>query len=645
MRKIISFTIICTLVFICSCKDYLDVVPDNIATLDHSFNDRVGAERFLANCYSYLPNFGGAGSDPAILGSDEFWLHENESFYSQYYSMYGIDLKKNLQNVTDPLFNYWSSGNGGSKLFTGLRDCNIFLEKIGEVGDELSDADRTTWIAEVKFIKAYLHYYLLKLYGPIPLIKENLPISASVEEVQVYREPFDDCIDYIVALIDEAVPDLPLIVNSTATELGRITQPIALAVKAEVLVTAASPLFNGNADYTNVIDNQGRKLFNAEYDKEKWNRAMIACKNAIDTCLLGGHRFYSYRNPIYALSDTTQLLMTLRTVVTDKWNSELIWANSRNVVNVLERMAIPFFDKTQLSATNVSSNLAPTLNMAELFYTNNGVPIAEDNTYDYEGRYELTIAQSDHRYYISTGFQTPKLHLNREPRFYANLGFDGGIWYGNGRYNDVGVGASTTQPWVLLMKKGQTSGNTSNLKYSITGYYPKKLLHCETIHNPTTGGSPQQVRTTFPIIRLSDLYLLYAEAMNEYYEQPTAEVWEYVDIIRAKAGLRGVKESWTDYSINPGKPETKAGMREIIRQERLIELAFEGKRYWDLRRWKLAHTYYNQAVKGWNTDGAGNDFYIPKVLWTYTFGTKNYLWPIAETTLRADQNLVQNPYW
>jgi len=86
-------------------------------------------------------------------------------------------------------------------------------------------------------------------------------------------------------------------------------------------------------------------------------------------------------------------------------------------------------------------------------------------------------------------------------------------------------------------------------------------------------------------------------------------------------------------------------MREIIQQERLIELAFEGKRFWDLRRWKLAYTYFNQAAKGWNTEGTGVDFYIPKVLWTYTFGTKNYLWPIPEITLRADQNLVQNPYW
>lgn len=645
MRRIIFITILLFSVLCYSCKDYLDVVPDNIATLDHSFRDRVGAERFLANCYSYLPNFGGVSSDPAMLGSDEFWLHENESFYGQYYSFYGINLKKNLQNVTNPLFNYWSSGNGGVKLFNGIRDCNIFLEKIGKVGDELSDADRITWIAEVKFLKAYYHYYLLKLYGPIPLIKENLPISASVTEVQVFRDPFDDCVKYIVKLIDEAVPDLPPAVNSTATELGHITQPIALSIKAEVLVMAASPLFNGNADYANVIDNKGRKLFNPEYDKEKWNKAMVACKNALDTSLLAGHSFYTYRNPIYLLSETTQQLMSLRTVVTDKWNTELIWANSRDVVNVLERMAMPFFESTQLSATNVAANLAPTLNMAELFYSKNGVPIEEDNTFDYAGKYELTAAPADHKFYIATGFLTPKLHLNREPRFYANLGFDGGVWYGNGRYNDVGVGATTTQPWVLLMKKGQTSGNTSNLKYSITGYYPKKLIHCETIHNPTTGGSPQQVRTTFPIIRLSDLYLLYAEAMNEYYDQPTPEVYEYVDAIRAKAGLKGVKESWANYSVNPEKPNTKAGMREIIQRERLIEFAFEGKRFWDLRRWKLAHTYYNQVAKGWNTDGTGVDFYIPKVLWTYTYGTKNYLWPIAETTLRADPNLVQNPYW
>lgn len=628
-----------------SCSEYLNVVPDNVPTLDHSFRDRVGAERFLATCYSYLPNFGGSGSDPAFLGSDEYWNHENESFYGQYISFYGIYLKKNQQNVNTPIYNYWSGGNGGTKLFTAIRDCNYFLEKIGQVGEELSDMDRTTWMAEVKVLKAFYHYYLMKMYGPIPLIKENLPISASVEEVQVYRDPFDECVDYLVQLIDEAVPDLPLAVNSMATELGHITQPVALAVKAELLVLAASPLFNGNPDYTNVKDNKGRNIFSPTYDKEKWGRAAIACKNAIDTSLMANHSFYSFNMPAYPLSDTTRLLMSLRHVFTDKWNPELIWANSRNVFSVIERLVIPFFSSSQLSATGVSSNLAPTLNVAEQFYSNNGVPIEEDNTFDYAGRYDLVIAPADHKYYIQTGFQVPKVHTNREPRFYANLGFDGGVWYGNGRFNDVGKGDASTQPWVLLMKKGQVSGNTSNLKYSITGYYPKKLLHFETVHNPTTGGSPIHVRTTYPIIRLTDLYLLYAEALNEYNDQPVPEVYEYIDIVREKAGLKGVQESWANYSVNPLKPSTKEGMREIIQRERLNELAFEGKRFWDLRRWKLAHIYYNTAAKGWNAEGSGTDFYIPKILYTYTFGTKNYLWPIGETTLRADPNLVQNPYW
>ena len=628
-----------------SCKDYLDVVPDNVPTIDNSFTDKVGAEKFLSTCYSYLPNFGSANSDPAMLGSDEYWLDENESFYTQYYSLNGIYLKKDLQNTDNPIFNFWVGQNGANKLYSGIRDCNTFLEKIVEVGADLSEEDRIRWIAEVKFLKAYYHYYLLRLFGPIPLVKQNLPISASIDEVQVYRDPFDDCVNYITELIDEAVPDLPMIVSNRTTELGHITRPIALSIKAKILVTAASPLFNGNSDYDNLKDNTGRNLFNPVYDKQKWEKAMVACKNAIDTCLSANIYFYKFDYPMYSLSDSTLLLMSLRHVVADKWNSELIWANSRNVLDQLTRMSLPFFDSSQLSTGLVTSNLAPTLNMAELFYTNHGVPIDEDKSFDYTDRYNLTTTPDNQKYYVLPGFRAPILHLNREPRFYANLGFDGGIWFGNGRYNDVGVGTSNTQSWVLHMKKGEASGNTSNLKYSITGYYPKKLSHFESVHPSTQGSGLVLVRTTFPIMRLSDLYLLYAEALNEYNDQPTPEVYKYIDIIRAKAGLEGVKESWTEYSKNTTKPDTKEGMRSIIQQERLIELAFEGKRFWDLRRWKLAYFYYNQPVKAWNTNGKTDDFYIPKILYNYTFGTKNYLWPIKESTLRSDINLVQNPYW
>src|SRR3546814_20568503 len=83
----------------------------------------------------------------------------------------------------------------------------------------------------------------MKLYGPIPVIRENLPVTAPAADVRVMREPIDDVVAYIVGLLDEAVVDLPAEISDGLTGLGRITQPIALSLKAKVLVTAASPLF------------------------------------------------------------------------------------------------------------------------------------------------------------------------------------------------------------------------------------------------------------------------------------------------------------------------------------------------------------------------------------------------------------------
>lgn len=95
------------------------------------------------------------------------------------------------------------------------------------------------------------------MYGPIPIVDKNLPISASTDEIMVFREPVDKVVDYINGLIDEAVTDLPVEIQTVLTEQGRITKPIALAVKAQLAVTAASPLFNGNSDYASMIDSRG----------------------------------------------------------------------------------------------------------------------------------------------------------------------------------------------------------------------------------------------------------------------------------------------------------------------------------------------------------------------------------------------------
>lgn len=638
--KFIIFTILCTFVY--SCADFLDVVPDNVPTLEHAFLDRTSTEKYLATCYTYLPYLGRPADDPAILGSDEWWAIEDDYFSGTSGNFGGLKLKKGEQNTNNPYFNYWDGLNNGRAFFRALRDCNVFLENVLNVGGDLSDEEAKRWAAEVKVLKAYYHFYLLRMYGPIPLQKESLPVSTGIQDVRIYRDPFDECVDYIVSLLDEAVPDLPLRILNVSSELGRITQPIALALKAKVLVLAASPLFNGNPDYSNVVDNRGIELFSSEYDQTKWERAATACKNAIDTCLLAGHDLYEFTK-LSNISDTTKLLLTIRQSVTEKWNKEIVWTGAHLTMNAYYSATIPYFTVEQALWIRTSPYMYPTLKMAELFYTKNGVPIDEDVDFDYAQRYNVSPAPADHKYYISSGYETANLNINREPRFYANLAFDGAVWFGNGRYRDIGDGNVNEQSWIIQTKRGQPQGKISSIRYSVSGYWVKKTSHFETVVTPS---SHVVVRSTFPIVRLADLYLLYAEALNESLDTPNEEVYKSIDIVRKRAGLDGVRESWQNYSRYPTKPLTKEGLREIIQQERMIELAFEGKRYWDIRRWKTAHIWLNQPIQGLNADGTTtSEFNVVRTIYVPSFSTKDYLAPIREHNLRTNPNLVQNPYW
>lgn len=643
MRKIRYALIIFLLVVTHSCDSFLDVVPDNVATLDHAFLDRTSAEKYLATCYTYFPELGTPSGDPAILGSDEWWAIEDDYYNSTSGNYYGLKLKKKEQNANSPMLNFWDGLNNGKAMYRAIRDCNVFLENIFSVGGDLSEEEAKRWAAEVKVLKAYYHYYLLRMYGPIPLQKESLPVSTGIDDVRIYRDPFDDCVDYLVQLLDEATPDLPLQIVNTSSELGRITQPIALALKAELLVTAASPLFNGNSDFENMVDNRGIYLFKSEYDQTKWQRAAVACKNAIDTCLLAGHALYEFTK-YTNISDSTKRLMSLRHVVTDQWNKEIIWTEAKLTMASYQRSTTPLFFSEQFTWMPTDPFMCPTLRMAELFYSNNGVPIDEDNQFNYTERFNTSSAPADHKYFIQSGYQTANLNINRETRFYANLAFDGAIWFGNGRYKDVGKGLASEQSWVFKTKKGEPQGKNSNLRYSLTGYWVRRTSHFESVS--TSSSSNVIVRSTFPVIRLADLYLLYAEALNESLDAPTAEVYQYIDLVRERAGLNGVLESWQNHSKYPSKPSNKEGMREIIQQERMIELAFEGKRFWDIRRWKTAYTWLNQPIKGLNSDGTtAQEFNTVRTLYSPEFATKDYLAPIREYNLRVNTNLLQNPYW
>src|SRR3546814_5940004 len=167
------------------------------------------------------------------------------------------------------------------------------------------------------------------------------------------------------------------------------------------------------------------------------------------------------------------------------------------------------------------------------------------------------------------------LHFDREPRFYADLGFDGGRWYGQGNYDD------DDNLYIDAKFGGAAAGGIYD--YSVTGYWPKKLVNYQ---NAATPDDYDIQAYPWPVLRLADLYLLAAEAINEA-SGPSGEVYELINEVRSRAGLGTVESSWNNYSTRPSKYTTANGLREIIQQERLIELAFEGHRYWDIRRWKI----------------------------------------------------------
>ncbi|MDR2383226.1 MAG: RagB/SusD family nutrient uptake outer membrane protein [Prevotellaceae bacterium] len=652
MKKLKKLWFIASIALITGCAGYLDVIPDNVATMEHAFSNRAVTERFLFGCYNYLPNPSAIWDSPALLGGDELWWN-----IDAYNSESAILLAQGFQNRNNPYHNYWDGENGGKNIFIGIRDCNIFLENV-HLPYDIEDYERSQWAAEAKVLKAYFHFFLLQLYGPIPIVRENLPVDALVEEVRTFREPVDEVIDYIVTLLDEAMPDLlPNVIYTGIMDAGRITQPIAAAIKAKALVWAASPLFNGTEDTPplfSLVDKRGTELFPQTYQAEKWTRAATAIKEAIDICREMGHQLFEYNRPAAlgaVMSDATLLKYTLRGAVTDKFNTEIVWPDTHNT-NPLQQIMIPNINGYSTSILPISE-IGPTLKIAEEYYTKNGIPTDEDPEWiewlggNYEYRYQTLqsstnsggidgAALSDyHRYYIKNNETTAKLHFYREPRFYAHVGFDRGIWEANGNAESVEL--------YLQARSGEEHGVTGTIRHTTCGYHTKKMVNLETFKSGSTY-TPQ--RYPFPLIRLADLYLLYAEALNESKTKPDTEVYQWIDSIRRRAGLEGVVNSWKKSSV-PNKPTTKEGMREIIKRERMIELAYEGQRFWDLRRWTDAERYMNEPVRGWYYNGNNVEtYYQVTTYWDQRiFRTRDYLWPLKLNTLIVNTNLIQNPGW
>lgn len=647
MKNIKTLIAACLCVPMLGSCEFLDIIPDNVPTVESVFNDMNSAKQYLYTCYSFMPGHRHVGENPGFAYGGEFVVNVDNWIFTP--SGAPRTLFETGNNATNPLIDYWTRTKN---MFAAIRVCNYFLENVENIPN-LPEAERNRWRDEVIFLKAYYHWWLFQIYGPIPITDVNLGYTEE-EDLEVYRNTKDECAEYIVGLLDKAIEGGGLpdnIVGAEVAELGRITKGIAMAVKAKVMVTLASDFFNGNRDYESMTDNRGVQLFSSEYDKQRWVDAAKACKEAIDFLgAQGVNELYHFEAPSGTVTnDSIDYALQPAMILAGKlpMNNEIIWSQAEGSPGIYGDEQHRYGFPEYLYTGNISSPvekyvgyemcgaLGVSLDMAELFYTSHGVPITEDKTYFPEDEWYAAdpdyMTRTDHRYYIKEGYQTNNLNLNRESRYYGSIGFRGSTLFGYGR--------ADKEDMYYFYPKNTSRANS-------TGMIARKWI-------PYTSTIPtgQIDFYHWPIMRLADLYLLYAEALNECAEDgaaPDPEVYTYINKVRERAGLPTVEEAWTNYSEYPTKYQTKEGMRQIIRQERRIELAFEGHSWFDLRRWKMMEGLFNASnMRGYNVKYDDNVEYItsPTVIHTTKYEMKSNLWPIKEVELNRNLNLVQNLGW
>jgi hypothetical protein len=560
------------------------------------------------------------------------------------------------QNADNVLLNIWDGGTGVKSLYEGIRSANIFLEYIDLVED-MTPNEIADWKAQVKFLKAYYHFLLVRQYGPIVIMDKSVPLDAVSEDLFLRRSKVEDCFNFIIQLMDEAIPDLRE--RATLTNLGQVDRIAALAIKARVMLFRASPFFNGNEKYyKDFFDHNGQPFFPLDEKPEKWNDALDAVNEAITLCETNGLGMYEYDKNSYSYDredvalngNAMKTLYDLRMLIVDPWNKELIWGQTytQSRADLLAstsniRLPVGYGDGVTGNSSFSEQYMGASYRMLERYYTKNGLPLSDDLTFDPYSKLEIitTPGLEEPEYQPLRGFLQPgvevvKLYLDREPRFYANLGITGGYW----RSHTVKIFTS-----MLYGVEGGFDTNFSN-NFLCTGIGVQKFVHPES----TSGAWPRVIRFPYPIIRMADLYLMKAEILNEL-DATKSEVYAEINKIRRRAGIPDVEVVWADASlVNPqslNKHLNKDGMRDIILQERSIELAFEGgNRFWDMHRHKRALEEFSSSIMGWDYSGFNAEyFFLLQPIQSRRFLFRDYLWPISVDERNINSNLIQNPGW
>ena len=618
--------LIALLCFVSSC-DYLgvsDQLAGGLQNTEQVFDNVSYTKRWYANVFAGIPDYSGINS--VNVGA---FKNPWTGMCDELVVGYGNSSKYNNSDRNAANMGFHRYGD----CYKYIRQANIFLQKAhpimttGTQGDQLLEDELTQMKANVRFMRAFYHYLLFEQYGPIILVKDK--IYNATEDQDVPRNTVDEVIEYIDSELTAVASELtqePIFEDKDYRAWP--TKGVALAVRAKLWLYAASPLLNGGyREALSVTNPDGTRLF-PDYDAGKWEKALAACKDFIDYAEAGRYELYKeYKDDNGAVIDPDKSVYNLF----QKYTHEIIWATANNDWggmngDAFDRRIAPRCEKNGLGSTGVTQELVDAFYMKDGFPVSATAYLSQSILYQEEG-YGTYKDQNDNFSKKYTNVTVSNRYLNREPRFYNTVFFNGRQWP-----------VSCNQ---VLFYNGGNSGVQEG-QATLTGYMLfKRFNRSVSLTNP---GVASQFRPSI-IFRLADFYLMYAEAANEV-NPNDARVLKCLNLVRERAGLPDIE------TLNPAIRGNQELQRAAIQRERRIELATEGQRYFDVRRWMIADKNgegrQNGYVHGMNVRGESNDkedFNRIVEASQIVFNRKMYLYPMPDSEMRKTKNLVQNPGW
>lgn len=569
MTKKFTFTApvcLCLGIFIlasCGKKNFLDQTETNNLNEQTVFTDSARTVAFLTNIYvdiGFAENatrFGNGGLDAAC---DEAEPQKSAT------------VTTSVQFATGTVNPSIISNDAWNLPYTNIRRVNLLLKHLP--GAPIPAHIRNAMAAEARFLRAWYYAILLKHYGGVPLLGDA--VYDVTDKIPAVRNTYKECVDYILSECDAVAAALPLV--RIREDYGRASGGAALALKARVLLFAASPLFNGGG-----IDPQNNVTGYADAVPERWKLAADAAAAVMSTSAYSLHEDNTTA-PGYGFYK----LFTLRV------NTEYILAKMQGGNRELESAWQP-------PSRNGAQGGFPYQEFVDAFGMANGKPVTDP----------------------TSGYDASNPYTNRDPRLaYSVIRDQMPLIQNTGLKEPVNI---------YLGPDGKGVSQDAVHAGTPTGYYTNKMLD-ENISANFIHGSAR----CFPLMRYAEVLLNFAEASNEY-AGPTQEVYDAIELVRKRAGL-------LPYELPAGL--TKEQMREAIRAERRVELAFEGHRFWDVRRWKIAEQTENKQMTGMEIRRNGSSVtYTVFPVRKHNFRKAMYLWAIPQSETAKSPELKQNPSW